>query len=103
MTVPDDHPLADLAYSPRALKRAQYEALQFSLVEGDVLVRNASHAEPATHEYRVSIADDRPVACECPAGVQYETACKHRVAVAIRPAVLEAAVRVQNRIDRLSR
>ena len=36
----------------RILKRAQYEAFAFAWVDGEVRVRNESHAEPSAHEYR---------------------------------------------------
>ncbi|WP_299267281.1 SWIM zinc finger family protein [Halorientalis sp.] len=94
--MPDSsHPLSRLEWTPRILKRAQYEALQFSLIEGDIRVRNASHADPAGHEYRVRIEDGQPVACTCPFDGRSSQACKHRVAVAIRPAIIEAATTMQ--------
>lgn len=68
----------------RVLKRAQYEAFELSLFDGDVLVHNESHADPSNHEYRVTIADGFPTACEYPADSTYEGPCKHRVAVSIR-------------------
>jgi hypothetical protein len=87
-----DHVLSHLTYSTRVAKRAQYEAFEFTLVPEGVLVRNASHANPADHEYRVTIRDGIPIACECPADEHYEGACKHRVSVALRTPVLQAAV-----------
>jgi len=51
----------------RVLKRAQYEACAFSLYDGDVLIRNESHLNPADYEYCVTIVDGIPTACECPA------------------------------------
>jgi hypothetical protein len=87
--------LTTIEYSSRAIKRAQYEAFRFSLRDGDVLVRNESHANPDEHVYLVNINNGRPVVCECPADEQYASACKHRVAVAIRRPVLQAAVRMQ--------
>ena len=95
----ETHPLTDLEYSSRVLKRAQYEAFAFSLYEGDILVRNESHADPAAHEYRVTIADGQPIACECPADERWEQACKHRVAVAVRPAILDAVQSVRRRSE----
>src|SRR6056297_1537011 len=68
----------------RVLKRAQYEAFAFALLDGDVQVRNESHPNPGSHEYRVSIQDGVPVACDCPADETYDGPCKHRVAVAGR-------------------
>lgn len=88
-----DHPLERLQVRSRPLKRAQYEAFAFSLFEGDVLVRNESHADPSNHEYRVTVDDGIPTACECPADMNSDGACKHRLAVAIRPRILEAVER----------
>jgi len=79
----------------RVLKRAQYEAFAFALFDGDVQVRNESHLDPENHEYRVTIQDGLPVACECPADETYDGPCKHRVAVAIRPRVLEVVATVR--------
>ena len=56
-----------------------------------VLVRNTSHAKPADHEYLVTVRDGIPIACECPADARYDGACKHRVGVAIRTPLLQAA------------
>lgn len=77
----------------RILKRAQYEALVFSWLDGDVQVRNESHADPDNHEYVVRVEGGEPVACTCPADTQYDYPCKHRVALAIRRPVLEFVVR----------
>jgi len=85
------HPLDELSVSNRVFKRAQYEAFEFELPDTDVRVRNASHADPADHEYLVSIEDGLPVDCTCPAETNYKGACKHRVAVAIRRPVLDFA------------
>jgi len=79
----------------RVLKRAQYEAFAFALLDGDVQVRNESHPDPDNHEYRVTIQDGVPVACECPADEAYDGPCKHRVAVAIRPRILEVVTTMQ--------
>jgi len=89
------HALTDLDPTNRVLKRAQYEAFAFSLLDGDVVVRNDSHPNPADHEYRVHIDDGVPVNCECPAD-EYEGPCKHRVAVAIRTRILELAVQMRD-------
>jgi|AntDeeMinimDraft_4_1070355.scaffolds.fasta_scaffold00684_11 hypothetical protein len=89
------HPLDELSITNRVLKRAQYEAFEFELVDSDVRVRNASHGVPADHEYLVSIEDELPVACTFPADANYEHACKHRVAVAIRRPVLDFATDVR--------
>ncbi|MFB6177036.1 MAG: SWIM zinc finger family protein [Halobaculum sp.] len=79
-----------MAFPTRVAKRAQYEAFEFTLVDGDVRVRNGSHANPSEHEYLVTVEDGLPAACECPADDAYEGACKHRVAVAIRRPLLDA-------------
>ena len=97
------HPLSRLEWTPRILKRAQYKALQFSLVGGDIRVRNASHANPAAHEYRVRVTDGHPVACTCPFDTRSADACKHRVGVAIRPTILRAATLMQALDDTRSR
>jgi hypothetical protein len=85
--------------SPRVLKRAQYEALEFSLYRGSILVRNASHANPSEHEYQITVQDGRPVECSCPADANYEGACKHRTAVALRRPILTAAQEMRARTD----
>lgn len=90
-----EHLLTTLSPSQRVLKRAQYEAFEFSLYEGDVLVRNGSHADPENHEYRVSVDDGLPVNCTCPANSKYAGPCKHRVAVAIRRPILDAVQTMQ--------
>ena len=85
------HPLQELEFSSRVAKRAQYEAFEFTLTNRGVMVRNGSHANPSEHEYVVRVVDGVPTDCECPANHSYEGACKHRVAVAIRTPVLNAA------------
>ncbi|WP_436932839.1 SWIM zinc finger family protein [Halosimplex halobium] len=84
------HPLEQLEFPTRVAKRAQYEAFEFTLSADGVVVRNGSHANPDEHEYLVTVEDRLPTACECPADEQYEGACKHRVAVAIRRPLLDA-------------
>lgn len=91
----EEPPLARLDPSNRVRKRAQYEAFAFSLQAGDVRVRNESHLDPAKHEYRVAVVDGLPVSCTCPADKTAEDPCKHRVAVAIRPKILEIAMAMQ--------
>lgn len=86
-----EHVLEQLAVSHRPLKRAQYEAFSFTLSPDGVLVRNGSYANPHEHEYQVTVEDGVPTACDCPADTTSETACKHRLAVAIRTPVLQAA------------
>jgi len=85
------HPLEALDVSSRVAKRAQYEAFEFTLADDDILVRNRSHADPSEHEYLVNVDEGVPVSCTCPADTHYAGACKHRVAVAIRRPVLDAA------------
>jgi hypothetical protein len=99
MSNSNPHPLSQLDPSKRILKRAQYEAFAFSLLGGDVLVRNESHANPENHEYRVTIENGLPMSCECPADEHTEEACKHRVGVAIRPSIIESANEMQALTD----
>ncbi len=87
--------LERLSPTNRVLKRAQYEALAFSLYDGDVLVRNESHLNPTDHEYRVTIVDGIPTTCECPADKRFEGPCKHRTAIAVRPTILDVATQMQ--------
>lgn len=85
------HPLEELDVTTRVVKRAQYEAFEFTVDGDDVQVRNCSHVDPSEHEYCVIVRDGLPVSCSCPADTRFDEACKHRVAVAIRPPILEAA------------
>lgn len=85
------HPLERLETTARIRKRAQYEALAFEAHPDGVQVRNESHARPAAHTYVVTVTDGLPTACTCPGDSRFDAACKHRVAVAIRPPVLRAA------------
>ena len=89
------HPLAQLEFSTRVAKRAQYEALEISICGTAILVRNESHADPAQHEYTVTVEDGVPVECTCPADAHFDGACKHRVAVAIRRPLLDTLQSVQ--------
>ncbi|WP_435196347.1 SWIM zinc finger family protein [Natronomonas sp. EA1] len=83
--------------SNQFLKRAQYEAFSFTVLEEGVLVRNGSYTNPDDHEYLVSIRDGIPTRCTCPADRTYAPACKHRLAVAIRKPVLDAATQSASR------
>ena len=84
--------LSALEFDASTAKRAQHEVLDFELAApGLATVRNESYENAAEHSYRVNIENGVPVACECPADIYHEGACKHRVAVAIREPVLEAA------------
>ncbi|WP_332897147.1 SWIM zinc finger family protein [Haladaptatus sp. CMSO5] len=89
------HILDRLQYTNRSLKRAQYEAFEFSLTNRGVLVRNGSYADPENHEYLVTVTNGSPVACTCPANARFKGACKHRLAVAIRAPILQAAQKVE--------
>ncbi|WP_435067622.1 SWIM zinc finger family protein [Haloplanus sp. C73] len=93
------HPLDRLDVSSRVLKRAQYEALAFVIRPSYVDVRNHSYADPEAHTYRVRIADGIPVNCTCPADMEYERACKHRVGVAIRSKILDMAIAMTTAAD----
>ena len=99
MTNPDHtheqsaNPLSKLTFSTRVAKRAQYEAFEFTLVLEGIRVRNGSHANPEEHEYLVTVTGGVPETCTCPANARFEGACKHRVAVAIRTPILQAANR----------
>jgi len=87
------NPLSKLSFSKRVAKRAQYEAFEFAIVPEGVRVRNGSHANPEEHEYLVTIVEGIPQTCTCPANARFEGACKHRVAVAIRAPIMDAANR----------
>jgi len=82
-----------LEFSDETGKRAVYEEFSFhDLGGGSVTVRNDSHGDDAeAHEYAVHVVGGIPSDCECPADQYHDGACKHRVAVALRPAILEAA------------
>ncbi|WP_114578677.1 SWIM zinc finger family protein [Saliphagus sp. LR7] len=86
--------LAELDVDAPTAKRAQYEAFEFDLeAPGLLQVINGSYGddEKREHSYRVNIENGVPVTCECPSDTYQDGACKHRVAVAIREPVLEAA------------
>jgi len=87
----ESNPLSRLEFTKRVAKRAQYEAFEFTLTSEGVHIRNGSHADPSEHEYLVTVHDRLPTACTCPADARFEGACKHRVAIAIRRPILEAA------------
>ncbi|WP_267644111.1 SWIM zinc finger family protein [Haloarchaeobius amylolyticus] len=89
------NPLSKLKYLTRVGKRAQYEAFEFELTPAGVRIRNCSHANPSEHEYLVTVDDGVPSSCTCPANANYDGACKHRIAVAIRQPVLESATQNQ--------
>lgn len=86
------NPLTRLPIHGPSLRRAQTEPFEFRLVPEGVLVRNLKYANPAEHEYLVTVEAGVPICCTCPADLHYDGACKHRLAVAIRKPVLDAAV-----------
>jgi hypothetical protein len=88
----NEHPLDRLTVSTRVLKRAQYEAFEFTVSPPFVGVRNHSHRDPSAHAYVVHVRDGLPIRCTCPADERFDGACKHRVAVAIRRLILEEAI-----------
>ncbi|WP_236544822.1 SWIM zinc finger family protein [Salinirussus salinus] len=47
--------------------------------------------------------DEHPVACTCPFDTRAAKACKHRLAVAIRPRLLDAAATMQTLTEVRSR
>ena len=81
-----------LEFDASTRKRAQFETFDFELeAPGLVTVRNESHENADEHSYRVNVENSIPAACECPSDTYHKGACKHRIAVAIREPVLEAA------------
>jgi len=82
-----------LEFSDKTGKRAVYESFSFhDLGGGSVTVRNESHGDDSEdHEYSVHVVSGIPSDCECPADEYHDGACKHRVALALRPALLDAA------------
>lgn len=97
--MPELHPadvLDVLDADEQVEKRAQWEAFEFTVLgNGDVEVVNDSHENADDHTYRVHVESGIPSDCTCPADTYQEGACKHRVAVAIREPVLEAATEDQ--------
>jgi len=87
-----NHVLARLDVSPSARRRAETQPFAFELVTDGVRVTNHSYEQPSEHSYVVTVDDGLPISCECPADTHYDSACKHRLAVAIRTPVLQAAV-----------
>lgn len=92
--------LEHLEYTPRTLKRVQWEAHEFTVVGPHLIeVTNASYGfEKDDHSYTVGVEVRDGVAvpaeCECPADVHRDSDCKHKTALAIigGPTVLNAAV-----------
>lgn len=85
--------LSELQPDATTTKRAQYEAFEFDLeAPGLVRVTNGSYGDGADdHSYTVTIEAGVPTSCTCPADEHRSGACKHRVAVAIREPVMDAA------------
>ena len=85
--------LSELQPDATTAKRAQYEAFEFALESpGHIRVTNGSYGDESDdHTYTVAVDNGVPTSCECPADTYGSGACKHRVAVAIRAPVLEAA------------
>jgi hypothetical protein len=89
-----------LDYTPRTLKRVEWEAYEFTVVGPHLIeVTNASYgSEKHDHSYTVGVAVRDGVAvpseCECPADIHHDSDCKHKTALAIvgGPTVLNAAV-----------
>jgi len=81
-----------LEFTDKTGKRAVYEEFSFhDLGGGSVTVRNESHEAPSEHEHTVHVVGGIPSDCTCKADQYHDGACKHRVAVALRPALVEAA------------
>ena len=93
------HPVDDLETTNRSITRAKTESFAFRLHDGDILAQPQTCEGASNQEHRVVIDGGVPVDCTCPAEAQYAPACKHRVAVAVRDGVLEAAVRMQVATD----
>lgn len=92
MTDYESDPLDVLEYSDKTAKRATHENLELTpLGDGEIQVRNASHADPSDHTYTVYVQSGIPYSCECPA---YEygdgSACKHMVRVAVSKPIIDA-------------
>lgn len=100
-TAMTNHALAELEFSDKTAKRAQYEGFEFSIEgPGRVRVTNASYgAEKDDHTYTVTVTDGVPVSCGCPCDEHRGGACKHRVAVAIRGPIMDAAAGTPARAD----
>lgn len=90
---PTARALAALDVLNRIVKRAQHGVFAFDIEGKNVRVRNESYGDPSAHQYTVTVEDGVPRSCTCPADAHYESARKHRVAVAIRKPVLTAATR----------
>lgn len=76
----------------KTVKRAQWEAFEFEVESPNhVTVINGSHANPEDHTYGVRVEDGTPVACECAGDTYQDGPCKHRISIAIRQPVIEAA------------
>ena len=87
-----------LDFTAQTSKRAVYEAFEFRPQGGGkVEIENLSHGDDGEdHTYVVDVVSGLPSTCTCPADEYHDGACKHRVALALRPAVLDAAEAGQN-------
>lgn len=85
--------LSELSFDGKTAKRATWEAFDMSVpASGTVVVENMSYgAASGEHTHAVNVEDGVPVSCTCKADEWQAGACKHRVAVALREAVLAAA------------
>jgi len=89
-----------LSFSARTARRVAWESWEFTLAApSQVRVTNASYGYlKDEHTYVVDVEDCAgvvvPVTCECPADINHEPDCKHKVALATvgGPVVLDAAV-----------
>lgn len=77
----------------RTERRAAWESFAFTLpAAGVVRVENKSYGEESDeHCYLVNVAGGETTGCSCPADEYQPGPCKHRLAIANQPAVLEAA------------
>jgi nitrite reductase/ring-hydroxylating ferredoxin subunit len=83
-----------LEFDARTAKRAQWEAFEFAVpAPGLVNITNGSYAadEQPDHTYTVKVEDGVPVTCSWPSDEYNDGACKHRVSVAMREPVVDAA------------
>lgn len=75
-------------------KRSQWEAFSITLhpdKSGVIVVVNRSKSAPSSYE--VEVCPDGPVSCTCPdwRHREPEGGCKHQIAVAREPALIDAA------------
>jgi len=80
--------LDSLEPTNRVLKRAQYEAFEFFFFSMEMSAFATKVIKIQRIMNTASLVDGVPETCECPADTVSDGACKHRVAVAIRPKIL---------------